>query len=280
MSAPTVRRRRLGKVLRGLREGHGMTLESVENATGFTTAKLSRIETARVATRAADVETLLRCYAVEDDAMVRALVALARDGSKRGWWEPYRDVISDVYADLISLEADASEWRAYYPLLVPGLLQTPAYARAMIGAINMTSPPATVNRLVEVRMGRQSILTRDAPLEVWAVVSEAALRMKLPEPIMREQCDRLLDLSELPDVNIQLMPLDAAPHPGVSGGFAMLTFPDMQDLDLVLLEQLTSSLYIEEDVAPYRRAFQRLQATALPFEESVQRIAQLKAGHE
>ncbi|MFI6584872.1 helix-turn-helix domain-containing protein [Embleya sp. NPDC050493] len=280
MSAPTVRRRRLGKLLRGLREAAGMTLEDVERTAGFTTAKLSRIETARVATKTADVEKLLHCYAVEDDVMVQALTALAREGKKRGWWEPYRDVLSAVYADLISLEADASEWRAYYPLLVPGLLQTSAYARAMIGAINMTSPPATVNRLVEVRMGRQSVLTRDSPLEVWAVLPEAALRMHLPEPIMRDQCQRLLDLSDLPNVNVQLMPLDAAPHPGVSGGFAMLTFPEQQDMDIVLVENLTTSLYIEDDVDPYRGAFSRLQAAALPFEESLQRIAKLKEGYK
>ncbi len=257
-----------------------MTLEDVERSTGFTTAKLSRIETARVATKPVDVEQLLRCYSLEDEGMAQALTALAREGSKRGWWEPYRDVLSAVYADLISLEADASEWRAYYPLLVPGLLQTPAYARAMIGAINMTSPQATVNRLVEVRMGRQSVLTRDTPLEVWAVVPEAALRMKLPEPIMRDQCQRLLDLSELPNINVQLMPLDATPHPGVSGGFAMLAFPEQQDMDVVLLENLTTSLYIEEDVDPYRGAFSRLQAAALPFEESLQRISNLKEGHK
>ncbi|WHM36530.1 helix-turn-helix transcriptional regulator [Streptomyces sp. BPTC-684] len=282
MSAPTVRRRRLGATLRQLREDKSLKLEEVAAKTGFTGAKLSRVETGRVAAKPADVEKLLDVYGVRDRSRREGLVGLAREGGKRGWWQTYKDILSPVYSDLISLEAEASGVRTFQPLLIPGLLQTAAYARAVIAAINMTATPDKVNALVDVRIARQSVLNRPDPLALWAIIHEAALKPVVMggsgAGIMRDQLQRLLDLAELPHVNVQVMPADAAPHPGAAGGFTILGFPERSDLDVVLLENLSNSLYIEDatDVELYGEAFERLRAAALPFDRSLELIEQTK----
>ncbi|QKW08032.1 helix-turn-helix domain-containing protein [Streptomyces sp. NA04227] len=280
MSAPTVRRRRLGATLRKLREDAGLTLEVVEERVGFTVAKLSRIETARVAAKAGDVEKLLDLYKFTDEAKREGLLKLVREGGKRGWWQSYREILKPVYQDLISLEAEASGIRTFETLLIPGLFQTSAYARSVIGAINLRATPDKVNALVEVRVARQSVLTRPEPLEVWAIIHEAALRTTVASnpAVMRDQLQRLCDLAELPHVNIQVMAERSAPHPGAAGAFTILGFPERTDLDVVLLESLSNSLYIEddEDVELYGAAFELLRADALGFDKSLEMITELK----
>ncbi|OON72510.1 helix-turn-helix domain-containing protein [Streptomyces tsukubensis] len=279
MSDPTVRRRRLGAELRRLRDVAGLKIDEVVERTTLNAPKVSRIETARIGVKVADLDTLLDLYAVDDAEKRDALHRLARDGRTRGWWQTYRDYISPAYADLISLEADAKSMRSYETTLIPGLLQTAAYARATIDAINMTTPRERVNALVEIRMARQSVLSRPQPLELWAIVHEAALRLDVPGPhVMRDQLQRLLDLQDLPHVSIQALPLDAAPHPGLSGAFAVIGFPETADLDVVHVESLTSALYVEDpaEVSIYGSAFERLRAAALPFDKTADLIAQVK----
>lgn len=279
MADPTVRKRRLGSELRRLREAVGLKLEDVAVRTSLPAAKVSRVETARFGIKPDDLSALLDLYGVDDADKRAALHSLARNGSVRGWWQPYRDIISPTYADLISLEADAVSMRSYQSTLIPGLLQTSAYARATLEALSMTATPAEVNALVEVRMARQSVLTRPAPLELWAVIHEAALlpRVKSAPKMMKEQLAWLLDKQELPCVSIQVLPLDASPHVGMSGSFAVLGFPEA-DLDVVYLENLTSNLYVEDltEVRRYGSAFERLRAAALPFDESADLIERLK----
>jgi transcriptional regulator with XRE-family HTH domain len=279
MTAPTVRRRRLGAELRRLREAVGLKLEDVESRAGITSSTLSRIETARTGVKVADAEILLDLYAVEDVAKRAVMLGLVRDGAKRGWWQTYRDAIRPAYADLISLEADASSLRTYQTTLIPGLLQTAGYARATISAINMTSTPEQVNALVEVRRARQAVLTKPDPLEVWAIIHEASLRTRLADiPTMRDQLQRLLEVADFPHVSLQVLPLEASPHPGLSGPFAVLGFAEGAELDVVLLESLTTALYVEDpaEVTVYGSAFERLRAAALPFGESADLISNLK----
>lgn len=281
MSAPTVRRRRLGVALRNLRENADLKLEHVADRAGITVSKLSRVELARVAAKPVDVEKLLDVYQVAHGDQRELLVTLAREGGRRGWWQTYQDILSPVYADLISLEAEASTVRTFEPLLLPGLFQTSSYARAVISAITMVPATDNVNALVEVRMARQSVLTRPDPLHVWAIIHEAALKpVIMGTTIMRDQMQRLLDLSELSNVTLQVMPENAAPHPGTSGGFTILGFPEQSDLDVVLLENLSNSLYIEEakEVEVYGAAFERLRAAALPFDRSLETINHMKDG--
>jgi len=257
-----------------------MKLDDAVSQLGWPKSKLSRIEAARLGIKPGDLDALLDLYSVDDGSKRDALHSLARHGSVRGWWQTYRDIISPAYADLISLEDDAVNMRSYQSTLIPGLLQTAAYARATITAINMTSTPAEVDALVDVRRARQAVLSRPKPLELWAVIHEAALRPRIKgnPQIMREQMQWLLDKQELPHVSIQVLPLDAAPHVGMSGGFAVVGFPETADLDVVHVESLTSALYVEDpgEVSRYGSAFEHLRAAALPFDESADLIERLK----
>ncbi|MER5733081.1 helix-turn-helix transcriptional regulator [Streptomyces sp. NPDC002138] len=291
---------RLGSELRALRERSGLRGEDVvrrvnellreraETAVGrpphdLDQPRLSRIESGRLGVRPDVLTGLLDLYAVTDAAKRDVLQALAHHGARRGWWQTYRDIISPAYAELISLEADAKSLRSYQTLLIPGLLQTAAYARASITAINMSSTPDQVNALVEVRQQRQAVLSRPEPLQVWAIIHEAALRPVTGAPgVMRDQCQRLLDLMDLPHVSIQILPLSAAPHPGMGGPFTVLGFPESADLDVVLVEHLASALYVEDaaDVSVYGSAFEHLRAHALPFDKSADLTARIKQEHK
>lgn len=282
MSAPTVRRRRLGAKLRALRDALGLTLEDVaeKSAGRFTVAKLSRLETARSAAKPADVGLLLDLYGTDDEELRAALLGLTREGARRGWWHSYRGVLSPVYEDLISLEAEATNVRTWQMGAIPGLLHTGEYAREIITATAMSAAvESRVDALVEVRLARQVVLTREQPLEMWAIIAESALRARcVGEGVMHDQLSRLHSLSRRANINIQILPTDAPPHVGQLGSFSVLGFEGHADLDVVHLESLTSALYVEEreQVGVYRDAFERLRAAALPVEASVDRIAEIR----
>ncbi|MHB9861635.1 helix-turn-helix domain-containing protein [Streptomyces sp. YIM S03343] len=279
---PTVRRRRLGASLRRFRNEAGMTLDGAAGAMTWRAPKLSKIEGATQAIKPAEVEALLTVYGVQDTQVKDALKALAQDAGKKGWWQTYSAIVSPNYADYISLETDAETICAWSPLVVPGLLQTAAYARETISGVTTSRTPEEVAALTEVRMARQSVLSRPgtAP-ELWAIVHEAALhqRFAVRPATMREQLRRLLDVSEMPHVTLQLMPLDSTAHPGIIGGFTLTTFPRPMP-PVVLLENLGGATYVEgEDAAPFAKAVERIRATALPVEDSLARIAELEERH-
>ncbi|MFE2910803.1 helix-turn-helix domain-containing protein [Kitasatospora indigofera] len=278
MTAPTVRRRQLGAQLRALREELSLTLEDVEKRTGITTAKLSRIENAKSAAKVPDVELLADTYGC--DAKLRdALTSVTRDGSKRGWWFNYLDVLAPWVADQISLESSASMFRTYEVTLIPGLFQTADYARAVITRLGVGLSGTDIEARVRVRRERQSVLTQPNPLEVWAVIHETALRSQVGGPrTMREQLQNLLDLAALPNVTLQVMPADAPAHRGMSGPFTILGFAEGAALDVVLLEGMLSSEWIEdtERITAYDRAFREITADAWPLEKSLEFIAQQK----
>lgn len=249
---------------------------------GWRGPKLSKIEGATQAIRPADVGALLSVYGVADPQVRDALEDLARDAGKRGWWQTYSGVVSSAYADYISLETDADTISAWSPLVVPGLLQTAAYARETIAGVTTSRTPDEVAALAEVRMARQAVLSRPgtAP-ELWAIIHEAALRQRFSarSATMREQLRRLLDASDMPNVTVQLMPLDSTAHPGVVGGFTLTGFPPPMP-SVVLLENLGGATYVEgDDATPFAKAFERIRATALPVEDSLARIAELEESH-
>ncbi|MEV5319096.1 helix-turn-helix transcriptional regulator [Streptomyces sp. NPDC052687] len=277
---PTVRSRQLGGELQRAREAAGLKVDDVASRLGWPASKVSRIEKGRLGVKPADLDALFDVCGIEDPEKRDVLRRIARHGRQRGWWQTYRDIISPAYADLISLEDGATSMRSYQTTLIPGLLQTAAYARATIDALSMTSTPEEVNALTNVRMARQSVLSRPEPLELWAVIHEAALRprVKSDPKMMKEQLQKLLDHAVLPHVSIQVLPLDAPPHAGMLGSFAVIGFPETADLDVAYLENLTSALYVEEpaEVSRYGSAFERLRAAALPFDESADLIERLK----
>lgn len=277
---PTVRRRRLGQALRQYRNAAGLSLDTAARAMEWIGPKLSRIETANGYIRPTEVAPLLKAYGVVDPEVVSALEALAKDARKQGWWQTYTGILSPSYADYISLESDADSIREFSPLLIPGLLQSAAYARESIGANAITRTAEEVAALAEVRQARQAVLTRPGgPLKLWAVIHEAALRQRfaLRPATMREQLRRLLDAAEMPNVTIQVMPLDATPHPGNVGGFGLVGFPSPMP-DVVLLENLIGSSYVEgvDDVRTFADAFERIVAAALPTDDSLALIARIE----
>jgi transcriptional regulator with XRE-family HTH domain len=284
VSAPTVRRRRLGAKLRTLRGA--LTLEEVAEKSGglLTVAKLSRLETAKSAAKTKDIDALLDLY-VElgrevGDELRAALLTLTREGAQRGWWHSYRGVLTPVYEDLISLEAEATAVSTWQLGAIPGLLHTSEYAREIITTTAMSEGvEAKVDALVEVRLARQSVLSRENPLNLWAIIAEGALRTScVGDGVMSDQLGRLLSLGKRPNVNVQILRTEAPPHVGMMGSYTILSFDGHPDLDVVHTESLTAALYAEEreQVAVYRDGFERLRAVALSVEESMERIAEIR----
>jgi transcriptional regulator with XRE-family HTH domain len=280
---PTVRRRRLGTTLKQLRSDAGKTLDEAAAAMGWKGPKLSKIESATQYIRPGEIAALLHVYGISDPEMIAALENLAKDAGKKGWWQTYSGIVSPAYADYISLESDAVRICEWSPLVVPGLLQTAAYARENLAGSTTFRTADEVAALAEVRLARQSVLTRPGqPLEFWAIVHEATFHQRYPTRplLMRDQLRRLLDTAELPNVTIQVMPLDSTTHPGVAGSFSLVNFPGPTP-DVVLLENLSGETYVEgAEASPFAKAFELIRATALSVEDSLARLAQMEEGHK
>ncbi|QNT94669.1 XRE family transcriptional regulator [Streptomyces griseofuscus] len=270
---PTVRRRRLGQELRKLREQKNMTAEEVAERLLVSQSKISRLENGRRSISQRDVRDLCGVYEVEDQRVVDSLMEMARDSRQQGWWHTFGDIPYSVY---IGLETDAESLRVYEPQIVTGLLQTPAYAEALVrGALPETSA-AEIEKRVGVRMRRQErITTENDPLRLWIVLDEAALhRVVGGKRVMREQLEHPLKLSELPHVTVQVMPFEVGAHPGLNGQYAILEFADAADSSVVYLEGVTSDLYLEkaQDVQKYAVMYEHLRAQSLSVEASRQLI--------
>ncbi|WP_199431843.1 helix-turn-helix domain-containing protein [Qaidamihabitans albus] len=269
---PTVRRRRLASELRRLREAAELTIDEVGEKLECSASKISRIETGHVGVTPRDARDMLELYGITGDAQ-EALVQLAREARKRGWWQAYNEVFTGAF---VGLEADASSLRAFQALLVPGLLQTEDYARNVIRAMRPDAAEAEVERRVAARMARQQLLQDPVPPEYWAVVDEAVLRRVVGGPeVMVDQLARLAELAQLPHVTIQVVPFAAGAHPGMEGPFLILGFPEQVDPDVVYVDTTSSGLYLEmaPDVRRYSLMFDHLRAAALKPDDSIQLIA-------
>lgn len=259
-----------------------MTLDDAAATMRWKAPKLSKIENATQQIRPSEVTALLKAYGVSDPEVFAAIENLAKDAGKKGWWQTYSGVVAPAYADYISLESDAERICEWSPLVIPGLLQTAAYARETIAGVTLSRTPDEVAALAEVRQARQAVLTRvGQPLEYWAIIHEAALhqRFAVRPTTMRDQLRRLLDVAEMPNITIQIMPLDSTAHPGLLGGFSLVSFPGPTP-DVVLLENLSGATYVEGDGAsPFAGAVERIRATALSVEDSLVRITDTEEGH-
>ncbi|MEU1675989.1 helix-turn-helix transcriptional regulator [Streptomyces roseifaciens] len=262
----------LGVELRALREESGRTADEMARRLGWHQTKVSRIETGRSGMRVHELESLLDLYGVTDPEVRSGLVDLARESKARMWWTPYSDVITQRYASYISLETEASAKRAFETTLIPGLLQTPDYTRAVINALAPETKPDAVDALVSVRLARQgATLRRASPLTLRAVVDEAALRRTTGGArVMAKQLHHLLEASEEPNIVLQVMPFSAGGHVGMLGSFVILEFPIRSDLDVVYTESQVSSIQLERrsDLATYNRMFAGLSANALDEAQS------------
>lgn len=272
--SPTVRRRRLGLELRRLREQAGVTIDYVAEQLECSASKISRIETGHSGATPRDVRDMLGIYGVtgvESDELVQ----IARDARQKGWWHPYSPVLTSAY---VGLETEAESIRAYEQQVVPGLLQTEEYARAMIRAARPDISADEVERRVHVRMRRQLLLGQDDPVDLWVVLDESVLSRPVGgDAVMRRQMERLAEAAELPNVTLQVLPFEAGAHAGMDGTFAIIKFAEKVDTDVVFAENATGGLFLEkaEELRKYRFIFDHIRAAALRPEESVALIAKL-----
>ncbi|MER7944890.1 helix-turn-helix domain-containing protein [Streptomyces sp. NPDC094473] len=284
-NGPVVRRRKLGEELRGLRTTSGLTSREAAAMLGWHQSKVSRIETGASGVTPGDVTRLLDAYGVDDRQLRSLLQALAGSagGGGSGWWHAYRGLIPPQYRDFISLESQADAARTLETSVVPGLLQTADYARAVTRSSLDGLPPAQLDSLVEVRLARQSVLHAPRPLRLSAVLDEAVIRREVGGPrVMGEQLRHLAQAAQLPHVTLQLLPFEAGSYIGLSGPFVIFSFPNTSDLNVVVLDHLTSSLYLErkEDLEAYSSAFRTMQAHALSPERSLDLIAAVARGDQ
>jgi transcriptional regulator with XRE-family HTH domain len=253
-SGPLAVRIALGAHLRRLREARHITPGQAGEAIRATHSKISRLERGRSGAKQRDVADLLTLYGVTDEAEREELLALARQASTPGWWQQYNDILPRWFELYVGLEKATSVIRTYEVQFVHGLLQTEDYARAVILIANAHASVEEIDRRVSVRMQRQHLLTQpDAP-ELWTVLDEAALRRAPCGPeVMRAQLEHLRQMTDLPNVTLQIVPFDVGPHAAAGGPFTILRFPEPDLPDLVYLEQLNSALYLDhpDDVIDY-----------------------------
>jgi transcriptional regulator with XRE-family HTH domain len=257
---PTALRIVLGTQLRRLREARGITAGAAGQAIRASHAKISRMELGRVGFRERDVSDLLALYGVIDEHERRAFLNLVRRANVPGWWHQYSDLVASWFEIYLGLEQASSVIRTYQPQLVPGLLQTPEVARAVI-QLGYPSPTVDeVERRVALRMTRQEILTQPGAPQLWAVIEEASLWRFNGHSVMREQIEHLIKVAELPNVALQVIPIYSAAHVALGGPFTLLRFAEPDLPDIVYLEQLSSALYLDkdEDVHHYRTIMDQL----------------------
>ncbi|MFF8275221.1 MULTISPECIES: helix-turn-helix domain-containing protein [Streptomyces] len=256
-----MRRILLGSQLRRLRESRGITREAAGYSIRASESKISRMELGRVSFKARDIEDLLTLYGVSDERERGSLLGLAREANVAGWWHSFGDVLPGWFQTYIGLEGAASLIRVYEVQFVHGLLQTEAYAHAVVSRGMPDASRAEIERRVALRLERQKVLvSENAPL-FHAVLDEAALRRPYGDrSVMRGQLRHLIEVSEHPNVTLQVMPFTFGGHAGESGAFTMLSFPESDLSDVVYLEQLTSALYLDkrEEVGQYARVMERL----------------------
>ncbi len=273
VGGPTVLRILLGAQLRRLREARRLSLEEAGNVIRASHSKISRLETGRVGFKDRDIVDLLTFYGITDEKEREALRALASKANSPGWWHDYSDVLPHWFEAYVGLEEAASQIRAYEVQFVPGLLQTEDYARAvtMLGYSN----PKEITRRVGLRLSRQALLTRPDPPSLWVVLDEAVLRRPIGGlTVMRAQLEHIIETSQLPNVTVQVVPFTAGGHAAAGGPFSVLRFGEYDLPDVVYLEQLTSSLYLDklEIVDSYLAVMERLCIEAATPANSVKTL--------
>ncbi|MEO3926477.1 helix-turn-helix transcriptional regulator [Micromonosporaceae bacterium B7E4] len=279
---PTVRLRRLAAEIRTLRHGAGLTREDVAERTHMNPATLWRLETARARPQRRTLLGLLDVYGVTDPERRLELVALAKDAGQLGWLQAYEDQLPDEYSTYISFESEAQSVRNYESLFVPGLLQTEAYARALIAGVLPEITEDEVERRVEARLKRQDVLARAEPLRVWVIIDESVLHRRVGSAeVIRDQLQHLAKLTKLPNITVQVLPYDVGAHPGMHGAFAIMGFPDPADPELVYLENRVNGLFLERDadISSYTDLFEHLRAAALNPAASVRMVSRIADQH-
>jgi DNA-binding XRE family transcriptional regulator len=277
-----VQRLLVGAKLRRLRTDMGLSREEAAQAIRASEWKIHRLENGQVGFKERDLADLLERYEVSDPDEVDEILTLAREANTPGWWQHYGDVLPPWFRTYVDLESAATLIRTYEGQFVPGLLQTDDYMRAVVRGAHLDESSEEVGRRVRLRMARQTLLTREHPPRLWAVVDEAALRRPVGGPgVMKRQLERLLDATELPNVTLQVLPLDTGAHPAMVGSFSVLRFPDQELPDVVYLEHLTGASYLNkpDEVDQYLHVMESICVRAAAPDQTVELLNRLLDGH-
>jgi transcriptional regulator with XRE-family HTH domain len=258
--SPTALRIMVGTQLRRLRQARGITTDAAARAIRASHAKISRIELGRVGLRESDVARLLTVYGVTGEKERTAFLALVRRSNIPGWWHQYSDIVPSWFEMYLGLEQASSVIRAYQPQLIPGLLQIRQVAHAIIQLGYPGESDDDIAHRVALRMARQEILTQPGAPLLWAVLEEQSLWRLNEAAVIQKQIQHLINMAELPNVNLQMIPIHSDVHVAVGGSFTILRFADANVPDVVYLEQLTSALYLDkyQDVEHYRMIMDKL----------------------
>ncbi|MFI0775902.1 helix-turn-helix domain-containing protein [Streptomyces sp. NPDC021212] len=265
----TTRRRQLGVMMRKFRARKGMTLEEAGRLVGVSKATVSRYETQEGPVKWPIVDALCREYGASE-AERKAVVAMAKDTKRQGWWTSFADSLPETLNLLFTLEDEAVREDHFACLYVPGLLQTRGYTEAVQHASEMRLSAEEVERLVDIRMKRQEILSRPKPPHLWAILDESVIRRAVgSREVMREQLDYLLRANESPDITLQVLPFAKGAHSAAMGSFVVLGGAE-PSLDVVYVDIHVGSLFMEKDeeLERYRLAFDYLRAQALDMASS------------
>lgn len=268
---PPILKRRLGGLLRRYRQEAGLTLAQSAKILGWENTRLSRVETGQYQIKAADVTTLLQAYGVTDAETINEVTRVIHSGH-RAWWLAYGDVLPSTYTDSIALESECVTIRTYFPQVIPGLLQTPAYAHALISSSPRAGIQNTATALAQVRQARKAILTRPGdPTELRTVIDESAFypRAGASPDLTRDQLLTLLHMSEHKNIALRVMPLDAPLHAGLSGNITVMEFRDPWPA-LAVIDHIRGGGFLEEpeDVDVFTEVFDAVYEAALPTDES------------
>ncbi|NKY89332.1 helix-turn-helix domain-containing protein [Nocardia veterana] len=265
---PTALRIAVGGQLRKLREAAGITREAAGEHIRGSHAKISRLELGRTGFKERDVRDLLTLYGVTNEEEREIFLDLVSRANQPGWWHSYNDLLPQWFETYLGLEHASKSIRTFEGQLVPGLLQTEEYTRSVVALGHENAEAA---RRVELRKKRQEILDRPGAPTLWAVLDEAVLHRPIGgEHVLRAQLDHLVEVSNKPNVTIQVLPYAAGGHAAAGSSFTMLRFAEPELPDIVYLEQLTSALYLDrqQDLELYRQVMDRLSVQAEPPERS------------
>ncbi|MFI6440171.1 helix-turn-helix domain-containing protein [Streptomyces sp. NPDC050759] len=259
-SAPTVLRMILGRRLQERRQDAGASLEDAARTLRVGPLTIRRLEKAEVALKPLYVEKLLETYGAEQQE-IEEFVELAERANEPGWWHTYRDVLPNWFSAYVSLEAGAQTVRTYEPHYVTGLLQTPAYARGVLRGGFPNEADEDLGRRVDLRLRRQGLLGRPGAPTLWVVMEEAVLHRVVGGPeVMREQIERLLEVSELEHVSVDVVPFTAGAHVGACAPFTYFRFEESELPDIVYTEVLSGAMYLDQrsDVSAHLEAHNRM----------------------
>ncbi len=275
---PTIRLRRLAAEMRRLRGSNEMTREEVSERTSINEATIYRLETARVRRpQKRTLMTLLDLYGVTDPHRAE-LLELGRTGAQQGLLQAYHSELPEEYTTYIAFEAEARSVSNYESLFVPGLLQTEAYAHAVITGVLPMASEREVEQRVRARMERQRLLSAPGTLKLWAILDEAALHRQVgSRGVMRAQLTHLIKTANEPNVIVQVIPYSAGAHAGMPGSFILLDFPNPADPDVVYIDSLAGDLFLEKeaDLRRYRLLFEHLRAVASSPDQTTTMLATL-----